>query len=656
MSSLSDYGGGLFVNSITNNSRTFQNPQHQQFNPNNFLPTNNVNFNENNNPPTNLLLAVRIMDGLFVGNAIAAQDDEFLFSNKVTHVVNCAGLEVANVFAEHGIEYLTFPWRDVPTTVLLDNKERNISRIVKFLDQAFDKGECALIHSYHGNSRSCAIIAAYFVYKFQWTFESTMSFLQVAHPDMKIKNYFLRQVKDFSKRLKANRDIFNIEIDQNNDTLGETILKNTYLNSLPVDDNTLASFPVPPKKPKKKLTFSMKEEPPTSRHLVSTIDPKTKERIPIRGILKTANTKIPRPQSAPASTISSYDNSNSIENTQRILEVKPRMSLIDPETGGLDDSDSDGLQILTGAEANKPQTNSIFNQPTTLTIVHTNPTTSNNIPNQINNDIKSVESSETDEIESLNEDNKKKKKKNTTSNTTKKRPTTFSAPSTRNTISTQQTQPPVISHNVVKFRKPTPPKKSDNSEKQPLSVLSKVNIQHRLNKNEEDKQQSLEYTGTLPSTDSLFLKVNHKKQSSGYGNLNGNDKSLQRTASISTLLQPTISSSLKKEGMKKRPASAPKSRPSAEDNNELISSPGNNIKEKFPLRSSFSGNIGSSSLKTPTLTTNKTAFASTFPPTLSVPSSPQSKKKPKINSKRIESRLMKPTLSFLSKTVTATRK
>lgn len=99
---------------------------------------------------TSQLLAVRVMDGLFVGNAIAAQDDEFLFSNKVTHIINCAGLEAANIFQESGIEYLTFPFRDVPTTVILDSQDKHISKVTAFIEKAFEKGECVLIHSLQG--------------------------------------------------------------------------------------------------------------------------------------------------------------------------------------------------------------------------------------------------------------------------------------------------------------------------------------------------------------------------------------------------------------------------------------------------------------------------------------------------------------------------
>lgn len=100
-------------------------------------------------------MAVRVMDGLFVGNAMAAQDDDFLFSNKVSHIVNCAGLEAANIFNDSGIEYLTFPWRDVATTQILDSQDRNISRITKFIEKAFERGECVLVHSLNGLCKCC---------------------------------------------------------------------------------------------------------------------------------------------------------------------------------------------------------------------------------------------------------------------------------------------------------------------------------------------------------------------------------------------------------------------------------------------------------------------------------------------------------------------
>lgn len=35
--------------------------------------------------------AIKVKDGLFIGDELAAQDLEFLVTNKVTNLINCAG-------------------------------------------------------------------------------------------------------------------------------------------------------------------------------------------------------------------------------------------------------------------------------------------------------------------------------------------------------------------------------------------------------------------------------------------------------------------------------------------------------------------------------------------------------------------------------------
>lgn len=110
----------LFSYGDQNPSFQYQLNAHQQFLRSHQHQENGLEYYEENEPP--LLMAIRIMDGLFVGNAVAAQDDDFLFSNKVTHIVNCAGLEAPNIFVDNGIEYLTFPWRDISTTQILDGQ------------------------------------------------------------------------------------------------------------------------------------------------------------------------------------------------------------------------------------------------------------------------------------------------------------------------------------------------------------------------------------------------------------------------------------------------------------------------------------------------------------------------------------------------------
>ena len=50
------------------------------------------------------------IDGLFLGDEFAAQDLEFLISNKVNNVINCCGDQLNNLWVNIGVNYLTFNW------------------------------------------------------------------------------------------------------------------------------------------------------------------------------------------------------------------------------------------------------------------------------------------------------------------------------------------------------------------------------------------------------------------------------------------------------------------------------------------------------------------------------------------------------------------
>lgn len=59
--------------------------------------------------------AIKVKDGLFIGDELAAQDLEFLVTNKVTNLINCAGRQVPNHWEPIGIQYLTYIWQDSET-------------------------------------------------------------------------------------------------------------------------------------------------------------------------------------------------------------------------------------------------------------------------------------------------------------------------------------------------------------------------------------------------------------------------------------------------------------------------------------------------------------------------------------------------------------
>jgi hypothetical protein len=46
--------------------------------------------------PEDMIGAIKIKDGLFIGDEFAAFDAEFVMANKVSHVINCAGKQIPN--------------------------------------------------------------------------------------------------------------------------------------------------------------------------------------------------------------------------------------------------------------------------------------------------------------------------------------------------------------------------------------------------------------------------------------------------------------------------------------------------------------------------------------------------------------------------------
>ena len=188
------------------------------------------------------LVAVRIKDGIFVGNATAAHDDDFLMTNKISHVLNCAGSEVKDLFGNVGVKYLTFHWRDAAAAqglsthhgVMFDPADANIEDTVRFLDKGMEDGECVLVHDVHGTSRACALVAAYFCIKYGWRVDNALAFMQMAHQEMEIKPHWMRQLRAFAKRHEAEIDVFDPDVDDRRFSLDndQWMLRNTLLNGL----------------------------------------------------------------------------------------------------------------------------------------------------------------------------------------------------------------------------------------------------------------------------------------------------------------------------------------------------------------------------------------------------------------------------------------
>ncbi|CAM9563004.1 unnamed protein product [Ectocarpus fasciculatus] len=138
-------------------------------------------------------MATKINDGLFIGDAEASQDPEFIELNKITFVINCAGRQLPNLWEQHGLHYLTFPWTSDPDCTLFDGGNVVIEQITNFIDEAGEKGDSVLVHSLDGRGRCIACVSAYLMFRYRWSFEKALDFLCNKRPDAAPNPGFVQQ-------------------------------------------------------------------------------------------------------------------------------------------------------------------------------------------------------------------------------------------------------------------------------------------------------------------------------------------------------------------------------------------------------------------------------------------------------------------------------
>ncbi|CAD8067803.1 unnamed protein product [Paramecium sonneborni] len=189
--------------------------------------------------------AIKIKDGLFIGDEYASQDREFIMTNKVTHIINCAGTEVQNKWTLMGAKYLTFNWLEQDNEVLFDERNENVNKIFTFIEECFQQGESCLVHSVRGQSRACCVLAAYFMKKYSWTLYKTLEYLNSRRPDLEIRASFFYQLNALESRMtkqgpKRTASWNELTSDDQNplQMQDELIIRNTFLNSHngPVDE------------------------------------------------------------------------------------------------------------------------------------------------------------------------------------------------------------------------------------------------------------------------------------------------------------------------------------------------------------------------------------------------------------------------------------
>lgn len=205
---------------------------------------------------------LKIVDGLFLGGEPAAQDLEAVRENKVTHIINCCGKQVPSCWSSLGIRYLTYNWVDAASQIILDPADKVANEVFNFIEEAVELAEGVLIHSFHGQSRSCCVLSSYMMTKYRWSLRKTTEFLKCRHVELKMKPAFLQQLVGFEFRLaaKAERPLSLDWDSQDVSDLdsGELLLRNTYTNC--TAKVPLVLTPTPPRTHRLKWSDDMTDD------------------------------------------------------------------------------------------------------------------------------------------------------------------------------------------------------------------------------------------------------------------------------------------------------------------------------------------------------------------------------------------------------------
>lgn len=120
------------------------------------------------------------------------KDLEFIVANKVTHIVNCSGTQVRNMWESIGIAYLTYNWVDQENQILFDTQNRVTDQIFEFVNAAAERSQSVLVHSVRGQSRSSCVLATFLMRKYNWSMIKTLEYLNSRRPDLEIRVTFIR--------------------------------------------------------------------------------------------------------------------------------------------------------------------------------------------------------------------------------------------------------------------------------------------------------------------------------------------------------------------------------------------------------------------------------------------------------------------------------
>ena len=184
---------------------------------------------------------IKIIDGIYIGDIIVAQNLQFIANNSINFIVNCAE-ELPEFFSSYGIKYYNLDWNLNQKKPLFSNFEK-FEKFYNFVSKILKKQKTILFSSVHGINRAFTALIAYLIRRyfhififsrFQWSVYKCIKFCQFRCPGLLIPKNFKDLLRELGKLLGEKGYIiktYKLENLSNKNDLEEVMIMNTIKNS-----------------------------------------------------------------------------------------------------------------------------------------------------------------------------------------------------------------------------------------------------------------------------------------------------------------------------------------------------------------------------------------------------------------------------------------
>lgn len=125
----------------------------------------------------------KIMDNLYLGNMIAANDREFILNNNIKLIIHCTkDFDIPEWYNEYDIKALRIPINDSNTQTDNDILKEKIQDVIDVVHTYRKNGIPVLIHCFAGVSRSATVTACYLIKYYKYSYNLAIFFLQYKRP------------------------------------------------------------------------------------------------------------------------------------------------------------------------------------------------------------------------------------------------------------------------------------------------------------------------------------------------------------------------------------------------------------------------------------------------------------------------------------------